>query len=291
MISRSIRSALVLAVILVVAALPLYAQNQDAILAREAFIRPADKIAEAVLAPRYLNVTLGNLSPDGRFFVQQQGDGPPSMATFAKPFYRLGGDQIDWQANRNRQLTQRNGKTLVVTDAQTGETTTIQVPDGARVTTPIWSPDGTQLGFFAHFEMETRIYVADPTTGRSRDVTRQPVLATIYTRFAWTADSRSIVTVLPPENRGDSPMKPAVPTTPQVRITQPGPNSIRTFPDLLEGPFEKELLEYFNTGQLAIVDVQRRRARRVGQPAMISGLDVSPDGMYAQVTTRRGPFS
>jgi len=49
MISRSIRSALVLVVILVVAALPLYAQDQDAILAREAFIRPADKIAEAAI--------------------------------------------------------------------------------------------------------------------------------------------------------------------------------------------------------------------------------------------------
>ena len=61
MISRSIRSALVVAVILVVAALPLYAQDQDAILAREAFIRPPDKIAEAVMAPRHLNVTLDDV--------------------------------------------------------------------------------------------------------------------------------------------------------------------------------------------------------------------------------------
>ncbi len=45
MISRYISSALVVAVILVVAALPLYAQDQDDILAREAFIRPPDKIA------------------------------------------------------------------------------------------------------------------------------------------------------------------------------------------------------------------------------------------------------
>ncbi len=291
MISRYLRSALVVAVILVVASLPVYAQDQDTILATEAFIRPPDKIAEAVLAPRHLNIALGNPSPDGRFFVQQQGDGPPSMATFAKPFYRLGGDQIDWQANRARELTQRNGKTLVVTDAVSGATTTIQVPEGARVTTPIWSPDGTQLGFFAHFETETRIYVADPTSGRSQDVTRAPVLASLYTSFAWTPDSRSIVTVLLPENRGYAPVEPAVPTTPQVRLTSPGTNRIRTYADLLEGPFEKELLDYYTTGQLAVVDVQRRRVRRAGEPAKISDVNVSPDGMYAQVTTMRGPYS
>jgi dipeptidyl aminopeptidase/acylaminoacyl peptidase len=278
-------------VVLLAAALPLAAQDQTNALTREAFIRPPDQIAEAALAPRYLNVTLGNPSSDGRYFVQERGDGPPSMALFAKPFYRLGGDQIDWQANRSRRFTQRNSETLVITDAQTGGTTTVQVPDGARVTTATWSPDGTQLAFFAHFDDETRIYVADPATGRSRDVTRQPVLATLYTSIAWTGDSQSILTVLPPDRRPAPPVKPAVPTTPQVRVTKPGTNTIRTYADLLEGPYEKELLEYYTTGQLAVVDVQRRRARRIGQPGMISGVDVSPDGMYAQVTARRGPFS
>ncbi|MCH8253987.1 MAG: S9 family peptidase, partial [Gemmatimonadetes bacterium] len=190
-----------------------------------------------------------------------------------------------------RTLTTRSGKALVVTDAQTGATTTIRVPDDARVTSPTWSPDGSQLAFFAHFANETRIYVADPTNGRSRQVTRSPVLATLHTSIAWTPDSRSIVTVLLPQNRGDAPAKPAVPTTPQVRLTKPGTNSIRTYPDLLQGPYEKELLEYYTTGQLAVIDVQRRRARRIGQPAMISGVSVSPDGMHVQVTTMRRPFS
>ena len=281
-----------MAFLLIATTIPVYAQAQtNAALTTEAFLRPSDRIADAVLAPRYLNVTLGNPSPDGRFFVQQQGDGPPSMATFAKPFYRLAGEVIDWQANRSRTLTTRSGKALVVTDAQTGATTTIRVPDDARVTSPTWSPDGSQLAFFAHFANETRIYVADPTNGRSRQVTRSPVLATLHTSIAWTPDSRSIVTVLLPENRGEAPAKPAVPTTPQVRLTKPGTNTIRTYADLLEGPYEKELLEYYTTGQLAVIDVQRRRARRIGQPAMISGVSISPDGMHAQVTTMRRPFS
>ena len=288
-----LRSTLLAPALLLAFAVPAEAQDKttNPTLTTEAFVQPPGHIADVVLAPRYLNVTLGNPSPDGRFFVQQQGDGPPSMATFAKPFYRLGGEQIDWQANRSRLLTQRNGKTLVVTDAQTGAATTMQVPDDARVTGPQWSPDGTQLAFFAHFETETHIYVADPTNGRTRQVTRSPVLATLNTSFEWMPDSRSILTMLLPEDRGPAPVKPAVPTTPQVRITNPGENSIRTYADLLEGPFEKELLEYYTTGQLAVVQVDNRSEQRLGRNAMISGVSVSPDGMYAQVTAMQRPFS
>ncbi|MCH7716353.1 MAG: prolyl oligopeptidase family serine peptidase [Gemmatimonadetes bacterium] len=260
-------------------------------LTTEAFLRPPEEIARAVLAPRYLNITLGNPSPDGRFFVQEQGDGPPSMASFAEPFYRLAGLQIDWEANRARQLSTRSGAGLQLTDAATGRTTAIQVPDGARVSGPTWSPDGSQLAFLVHFEDETHIFVAHPSNGRSRQVSRSPVLATLFTSLAWTPDSRSIVTVLLPENRGAPPVKPAVPTSPQVRVTTPEKNTIRTYPDLLEGPYEKELLKYYATGQLAVLDVERRAVRRIGQPAMISDVDVSPDGTYAQVTTMRAPFS
>ena len=103
-----LRSTLLAPALLLAFAVPAEAQHKttNPTLTTEAFVQPPGHIADVVLAPRYLNVTLGNPSPDGRFFVQQQGDGPPSMATFAKPFYRLGGEQIDWQANRSRLLTE-----------------------------------------------------------------------------------------------------------------------------------------------------------------------------------------
>jgi dipeptidyl aminopeptidase/acylaminoacyl peptidase len=51
------------------------------------------------------------------------------------------------------------------------------------------------------------------------------------------------------------------------------------------------MLEYYATGQLTLVDVPRRSERRIGAPAMISGIDASPNGNYARVTTMRKPFS
>ena len=288
----TIALSLVVAAMATFASRPAQAQEQttDGTLAAEAFLRPASAVADAVLAPRHLNVTLGNPSPDGVLFLSEVGAGPPSMASFAKPFYRLAGESIDWRANRTRRMTTRSAVGLEITSRETGAKTSIQVPDGAGVSSPTWSPDGSQIAFFVHTEEASHIYVADPTSGRSRQVTRSPVMATLYLSFEWTPDSRYIVTMLLPENRPAPPAAPAVPTAPQVRITTPETNRIRTYPDLLEDQHEKELLAYYTTGQLAVIDVERRRARLVGQPAMISDVDVSPDGMYARVTTMRGPF-
>ena len=265
--------------------------NGDPRITTEAFLQPASNIADAVMAPRHLNVTLGNPSRDGMHFLNEQGDGPPTMAMFAKPFYRLGGLQIDYVANRSRFMTTRSGVRLLVTHRETGEVTTIEGPDGSRVSGAAWSPDGSTIAFFAHSDDETHIYTADPMTGRTRQVTRRPVLATYYTSIEWTADSRSIVAVLIPEDRGAPPAKPAVPAAPQVRLTTPETNRIRTYPDLLQDQHEIALVEYYTTGQLVVIDVERRRAQSVGRAAMIRSIDVSPNGMHALVTTTRKPFS
>src|SRR5579864_5949934 len=89
------------------APLSLLAQNgpsptaaDDAILKAATYQMPPKELADAVLAPRYLNVSLTNISPDKKWFVDEIGDGPVPMKTFSKPFQDLGGEFIDFKANR-----------------------------------------------------------------------------------------------------------------------------------------------------------------------------------------------
>src|SRR5262245_37100480 len=74
----------------------------DDVLAKEGYVTPPKELADAVLAPRHLNVTLSNLSPDKKWFLDEIEDGPVVMKTFAKPFDELGGAFIDYKANRAR---------------------------------------------------------------------------------------------------------------------------------------------------------------------------------------------
>ena len=63
------------------------------------------------------------------------------------------------------------------------------------------------------------------------------------------------------------------------------------FASLLRDPFEKELMEYYVTGQLALINASSGAVRKIGAPAMIDEVDASPDGKYFHVTLMQKPFS
>jgi len=264
-------------------------RDPDQILKTEGYVTPPQNISEAVLAPWYLNTTLSSPNADKSWFLNEVGDGPPSIATLAKPFHDLGGLFVDFQANRHRNLTTRSNAEIQLISLD-GEVRQIQIPDGARVSGAQWSPDGTKVAFFAHFDDRTHIYMADASNGRSRQLTRRPVLATAVMSFEWTEDSRYIGTVLVPEDRGGMPVEPVVPAGPEIKINNEGANHLRTYQSLIGTPWQKAQVKFHTTGQLALIQVDNRRVTEIGEPTMIRSMDFSPDGMYARVTRVTGDF-
>jgi dipeptidyl aminopeptidase/acylaminoacyl peptidase len=289
---------MILALLLV--ARPLAAQQPDstrlaadrAVLAAEQYVLPPPEIASLVTAPRYENVSLTQPSPDRRYFLKPQSEGLPDLALFGKPHYYFGGLQVDFRANRARTLTTRGATGLALIDATTGQSTTVETPAGASVSSPAWSPDGKQLAYIANFDDASYVYVADVATGKSRRITQTPLLATLVTTIDWTADGRSIVAVLLPANRGPVPVRPALATGPLVRLWMDSLKSPqRNFASLLDDPFDRDLMAYYVTGQLALIDVRTRAVKPIGAPAMFTDVDVSPDGQVVRVTTMQRPFS
>ena len=279
----------------------------DKILQQESYATPPAELAAAVIAPRQQNVTLANLSPDKKWFLNQVGDGPVVMATFSKPFHELGGLFVDFKANRARPLTVNNGVALQIVSAADGTKRTLATPPNTRVSNATWSPDGSAVAYFVHTDEATHIWMTDLATNTPRQITPRPVLATLVTNFDFTKDGKQIATVLVPENRPAMPQPPISPTGPEVKIHDgKDRNRLRTFPSLMSTPYELALLEWHATGQLALVDTQgpakgakAKPAKgapvaglhQVGQPAMIRALDVSPDGKFIRVTRMIKPFS
>jgi dipeptidyl aminopeptidase/acylaminoacyl peptidase len=263
------------------------------LLATESYVRPPAAIEKVVTAPWHLNVTLSNQSPDRTHFLKLQSEGMPSVQQYGKLHYYLGGLQVDPKGNRARTLTTRSAAGLELVDAVTGQSRTIETPRGAGVSAARWSPDGKAIAYLAHFDDATHVYVADVATGRSRRLTKTPVLATLVTDLSWANGGSALVTVLLPENRGAEPTHPTIETGPQVKIVGGSKNRTRTYRDysMLQDVHDKERLEYFTTGQLALLDVKTGAVKKLGAPAMISGIDPSPDGQYFRVTTMQKPFS
>jgi dipeptidyl aminopeptidase/acylaminoacyl peptidase len=213
------------------------------------------------------------------------------MKTFAKPFHDLGGLFVDYKANRARPLTVRNNIGIQLVSASDGTTKTIQLPAGARVSNATWSPDSKSVAFFVHGEDATHIWMADAATGVSRQVTKTPVLATLFTSFEFTTDGR-LGYVQIPDGRSPMPQPPVTPPGPSVKLAlDTDKNRLRTFPSLMSTPYEEQLLEWHTTGQLVLLDPAKGAAKKIGQPAMISGISPSPDGKYLRVTRMLKPFS
>ena len=261
------------------------------VLEQKQFVSPPAAVTDAVLAPRYLNVTLSDVSPDKMWFLHEISDGPVTMDVFSKPFHELGGEFIDFVANRSRRLTTRNNAGIKVVSASDGSSVEVEIPRGARVSNASWSPDGARLAFFAHFDDGTHVYVADAATGESKRVTRRAVLATLVTTYEWTAGGDKIATVLIPEDRGAMPSEPTVPRGPQVKMTEEGENHLRTYASLMKTPHDEALLAWHATGQLALIDVDSRDVAPIGEPAMVKSFDFSSDARYARVSRMEHPFS
>ena len=290
-----VRLSIVLPFALFVVA-PLAAQQgveaDRALLARETYITPPAEVAKLVAAPREENSDLGQQSPDGRRFLATHGAGLGSTANFGKPHYYFGGLQVDYRANRARTLTTRGFAGIDIVDALAAKTVRVAIPQGASASSPAWSPDGSKLAFLANFDDASYVYIADANTGASKRVGKRAALPVLSTSLDWTPDGSAVYAVLIPEARMPMPKEPSLSTGPLVRLTEPGTKKkTRTYASLLQSPYEKALLEYYTTGQLARIDAKSGATRNVGAPAMISGVDVGPDGKYLRVTVMQKPFS
>jgi dipeptidyl aminopeptidase/acylaminoacyl peptidase len=268
------------------------AQSPDHILKQDSYQTPPRELADAVTAPRHLNVTLASASPDKKWFLDEIGDGPVLMKTFSKPFHELGGVFIDHKANRARALTVRNNVAIQLISAADGTKKTIQLPAGARVSNATWSPDSKAVAFYVHGDDASHIWIADAATGVSRQVTKTPVLATLVSTFEFSKDGKHIAAVFVPEGRAAMPQPPASPSGPTVKLAmETDKNRLRTFASLMSTPHDEQLLEWHATGQLALVDVAKGTAKKIGAPAMIRALDLAPDAKYVRVTRMLKPFS
>ncbi len=274
-----------------VGASPATGHAEAALLGKEAYLTPPKEIMEAVLAARGENVSLTNLSPDGRKFLVAKRDGLPSLARLGSPCVHLAEMAFNPVACRARDLWVQSAEGYELVFPGENRTVAVKAPAGARLASPAWSPDGSKLAFLSLSPDATHLRVADTETGESRQITNTPVLATLVTELQWSKDGKRIQTVLLPDGGKRPVPKLDVATEPKVRLTRDGTSPSRTYRYLLDSPFEMRLLEHLLTGQLALVTIADGQVTNVGAPAMFRSVSAAPGEGAFRVSTVKKPFS
>ena len=268
------------------------APSKDSILRKEGYILPPKAIADAVVGSRPDdNVVLNNMSPDGKKFLVAKKDGMPTVDRMGRPCVHLAELAFDHTAHRAHQLYVDSNAGYELYYYAERRKVPVEVPDKMRVSNPAWSPDGSQLAFYAHSLDATHIYIADATTGKSRQLTQTPVLATMVTTFHWSRDGKRIQTVLLPDDGTRKSNYGDVAAGPKLRVGDSGKNPSRTYRYLLETEQDMELLEHLLTGQLAVIEVASGKVSRIGQPSMLKTVSMSPGAEGFRVATMKKPFS
>jgi Tol biopolymer transport system component len=170
----------------------------------ESYLKPSAEIAEYFDQPRYLNVNLTNLNANRTWFARVKADRAVSLADISTKHENLAGILIDPVADRARTMSYRTSSSIVLTSAADFATRVIQAPKGKWLSGGTWSPNGKYLLYMVHGEESSTVWVHDAEKNSSRQLTKQPILAT-RVNPEWIPDSSGVVGVFVPSSRGEEP--------------------------------------------------------------------------------------
>ncbi len=230
-----------------------------------------------------------SISPTREYLLLIERSSYPPISDLAAPMLRLAGSRWNPKTNGPHMAPRSTG--LLLQAMSTGEQRRIEVPAGANIGFQGWSPDGRLIAFTITTSDTIQLWYASVSDGKAQQVPGVAVNGAYGVPVQWLPDSSGLLIQTLISDRGPAPEKPLAPKGPNIEETSGGSGPVRTYQDLLQNPHDEDLFEYYATSQLAEFDVESGLTKPIGQPAMLSSVDVSPDGNYIIISRTRRPFS
>ena len=270
------------ALVLLLLAAPLAAQTDPL-----AYQTPPPELAALVDAPLTPAVPL---SPDRSTMAVLSRPGLPGIAEVSQPEVGLGGVRVNPATTGPSRAPTYSG--LAFQSVEAGEARPVAgLPAAPRIRNVAWSPDSRHVAFTLDLADRVELWVAGVADGRARRWTALAVNdAAPGAPVAWLPDGSGAVVRTVPAARGAAPTALAVPTGPVVQQTTGAAAPARTYQDLLKSPHDEALFDHFMTGQLVRLGLDGT-ARPLGEPAVTTRFQPSPDGRFVLAETLARPYS
>lgn len=248
--------------------------------------RPPDDILQILDAEPLPSVSI---SPDRRFLLLADRKIYPPVAELAAPLLKLAGLRINPETSGPHLAPRYCGLRLLETASQS--VTPISLPDDARITLCGWSPNARFYAFTLTHSDHIELWVLETENCRARRVSSVPISATYAVPVHWLPDSEHLLVLTVPSDRGPMPEKPRTPRGPVIEEATGVSGPVRTYPDMLQSPYDAELFEYFCRSQLMIISVLSGSTKMIGEPQIFGSVDESPDGQLLLVVRHERPWS
>ncbi|MFZ5515251.1 MAG: prolyl oligopeptidase family serine peptidase [Candidatus Zhuqueibacterota bacterium] len=228
------------------------------------------------------------ISPDKNWLLILEQPGLPTIEELSRPELRLAGIRID--PNTNGPSRARCYSGLILKRIATGEETRLALPADAKIDNLTWSPDSKRIAFTLTGKERIDLWIADVRTGHATQLATNPINDAYGAPFYWVSDSKTILCKTVPQPRTPVPAPVAVPTGPVIQENIGKKAPAWTFQDLLKNPYDEQLFDYYVQSELIKVSLDGSSIR-LGQSAVYSRAEPSPDGRYILVEKIHRPYS
>ncbi len=258
--------------------------------------KPPKAVLDVLNAP--LTPTI-SISPQRDYAIFMQPVRYPPIAEVAQPMLRLAGIRIDTNTNGMHLAPVYTSYTLKrISDA--GEVK-ISIPRDAKLSAPIWSPNGKQFAFTNTAAHTIELWVATTATGQSHRIEGVAVNGVLLGGgggrgggggvVEWLGDNATLVVHTIPAGRGAPPAENPVPNGPHVQESLGHAGPAPTYEDLLSTPHDEDLFDYYATAQLVYVDVASGKISPLGKSGIFTMVRPSPDEKHLMVGRLHKPYS
>lgn len=252
--------------------------------AQDGYQTPPKDIADLLLAKPTPGVIV---SDDGAWMLLTESASYPSVEELARPELKIAGLRI----NPNNYAPSRQNfiNNLYLKNIQSGkEFKIIGLPAPLFAANISWSPNDKKIAFTQTTLSRVDLYVIDVATQKAAKLNKTPLNAVMGGSYQWFDDNTLLYrTVLKPATT--APARPLMPKGPTTQENYGKATPRPTFQDLIRSPYDESMFEFYALSQL--VKNINGTETKIGQPAIYSSINISPDKKYMIVRTLKKPFS
>jgi dipeptidyl aminopeptidase/acylaminoacyl peptidase len=222
----------------------------------------------------------------------------PPIVQVAEPFLKLAGVRVEPRTRRKHDTPGGYGiapcaQTLTLVDVSNSREVPVTLPPDGCVDGIVWAADGRRFAFRNTSKDAVEPWIGDAATGKIRrlgDARLNPMLGS---SMQWMPDQKTLLVKLVSANAGPPPAAEIEADGPNIQETtgEKGESSTYETRDTLSSKHDEDLFDYYAASQLAFIEADSGQIKRLGEPAIITSVDSSPDGENLLVEVIRRPYS
>ncbi|MDZ4795996.1 MAG: S9 family peptidase, partial [Bacteroidota bacterium] len=244
---------------------------------------PPKDIADMLLAKKSPNVSVDDKA---EWMLFMESSSYPSVEELARPELKLAGLRINPANFAPSRQNFING--LLLRNIASGKDMKISgLPSPLYATSVSWSPSNKKIAFVQITANRADLYVIDVATQKASKISMSG-LNVLTGGYSWFDDNTFMYRAAP-KTAATAPPRPAVPKGPTTQENYGKATPRPTFQDLIKNPYDEQLFEFYSTTQL--IKNTNGTETRIGQPAMYSSVQLSPDKKFLLMRTLKKPFS